>query len=197
MRYLLMLPVFAVALLFIVLTEDCSGNGNTSAVPRRTAYPRIELYDSTFHDASAELYAILMVNDSAQTDITSHSPEATWIDVRYPRYGATLRLTLSCLSGKALHEAIANRSERIALNAGGMQSTVTQLTSAENISSEIITTPGAMVTPLQIIATDSSSILLTGALEMPASAESAEYYDPIVKGVERDLIHMAKHLAKR
>jgi hypothetical protein len=197
MRFLLMLPVFAVALIFISLTDGCSRCSRDNAVPRRTAYPRIELYDSVYRDAAADLPAKIMVNDSTVVDVTSHSPEATWIDVRYPRYGATLRLTLSRLDKEALLEALANRYQRTMLNAGGMQSNVSELTSLSGISAEVIATPGAMVTPLQIIATDSVGFLLTGALEMPPSENEAEYYTPIIEGVERDLIHMAKTLEQR
>lgn len=197
-RLLLMLPTFAVAAIFIILTGDCSGKRADNAVPRRTAYPRVELYDSAYRQAADSLPLVLMVNDSATVDIARHGDEATWIDVRYPRYGAVLRLTLSRLDKGALLKAIANRYERMALNAGGLPSTVTTLTAPDGLSSEIVETPGAMVTPLQIIATDSTSLLLTGALEMPpASADGdndAERYMPVVKGVERDLMHMAKHL---
>ncbi len=167
-RLLLMLPTFVVATLFILLTGDCTGRtDSSSAVPRRTAYPRIELYDSVYRPVSLTLPVRIMVNDSTTVDIASHGDAATWIDVRYPRYGATLRLTLSRLEGDSLFTAIANRRERIALNAGGLRSTVTELTAPNGLSSEIVATPGAMVTPLQIIATDSTGLLFTGALEMP------------------------------
>ncbi len=196
-RLLLMLPTFVVAALFILLTGDCTGRtDSSSAVPRRTAYPRIEFYDSVYRPVSLTLPVRIMVNDSTTVDIASHGDAATWIDVRYPRYGATLRLTLSRLEGDSLFTAIANRRERIALNAGGLRSTVTELTAPNGLSSEIVATPGAMVTPLQIIATDSTGLLFTGALEMPPAlpGNDAEYYMPIVEGVERDLIHMAKNL---
>lgn len=196
-RFLIMLPTFAVAALFILLTGDCTGRtDNSTAVPRRTAYPRIELYDSVYRQASPTLPVKLMVNDSTIVNIALHGDAATWIDVRYPRYGATLRLTLSRLSGDSLLTAIANRRERMALNAGGLRSTVTELTAPHGLSSEIVATPGAMVTPLQIIATDSASLLISGALEMPPALpdNDPEYYMPIIDGVERDLIHMAKNL---
>ena len=196
-RILLMLPTFAVAAIFILLTGECSGRGEGSAVPRRTAYPRIELYDSTYRQASAALPLNLMVNDSTTVEIAVHGEAATWIDVIYPRYSATLRLTLSRLSGDSLRHAIDNRHERMALNAGGLRSTVTELAAPGGLSSEIVSTPGAMVTPLQIIATDSTGLLLTGALELTPSANDAEYYLPIIHGVERDLIHMAKNLTVR
>ena len=118
-----MLPTFVVAALFILLTGDCTGRtDSSSAVPRRTAYPRIELYDSVYRPVSLTLPVRIMVNDSTTVDIASHSDAATWIDVRYPRYGATLRLTLSRLEGDSLLMAIANRRERMALNAGGLRS---------------------------------------------------------------------------
>lgn len=101
-----------------------------------------------------------MVNDSTTVDIASHGDAATWIDVRYPRYGATLRLTLSRLEGDSLFTAIANRRERIALNAGGLRKDCDGTDCPQRAFIGNRGHPGAMVTPLQIIATDSTGSLL-------------------------------------
>lgn len=187
----------------LLAAGGCSGGGGDVPTPRRTAYPRIEAYPATYGDASATLPVVMLLNDSARVAVSEHGREATWVDAVYPRYGgAVLRLTVSRLDGDALLQAIANRRERMVLNAGGLPTVVTTLTAPGGLSSEMLTTPAAAVTPLQIVATDSASLLIAGALELPRPdgqnvEQSAEYYAPVVTAVERDLLHMAKHLEAR
>ena len=162
-------------------------------IPRRTAYPRIELYDTCYRTLPS---TGIEVNAQATASVGKGADgDATWIDIAYPRYRATMRLTLRRLSGRELDRAIANRMERADRDAGGSAAEITEIASPDGIETIIALTPQARVTPLQIIATDHRSFLLSGAVQLDASEGwSGEAARPAVEAVRRDMEHLATHL---
>ena len=102
-----------IIILFILLVGMSSCRHKDSNVtPRRYAYPRIEAYDSTYRRLTVGPVSI-EVNAAAATS----SPKDGWLDIYYPRYGATVYL--SATHTDDLPRAIANRRQRISLNLGG------------------------------------------------------------------------------
>lgn len=85
---------------------------DADVTPRRYAYPRIEAYDSTYRRVTVGPVSI-EVNAAALTD----SPKDGWLDIRYPRYGATIYISANRTDD--LPGALANRRQRISLNLGG------------------------------------------------------------------------------
>ncbi len=64
-----------------------------------------------------------------------------------------------------------NRRERMELNSGGATTVITELTSAGNWHCELAETRTSLTTPVQLLATDSASVL-SGAfyLDLPAGS---------------------------
>ncbi len=93
-------------------------------------------------------------------------------------------------------QAIDNRLTRMSLNTGGNTTEITELKSPAGISSTILVSPEATVTPIQILSTDSTGILLSGALEITGQEATPEEIAPIVNAVKEDIIHTAKHLTR-
>jgi len=54
---------------------------------------------------------------------------------------------------------------------------------------------GSALTPLNIMATDGSSFILSGALELKRIPSSAEEAAPVVDAVYADLLHLGRTLA--
>lgn len=172
------------------------GRSDGNPVPRPVAYPRIERYTAQYDTINAGKVA-LPVNAFATTDIRQKDRQNTWINVGYPRYRATLRYTLSRLKGEELSRAIENRLTRMSLNAGGNMTEIIELQSLDGIKSTILVTPGAVVTPVQILSTDSTGIMLSGVLEINSTTATPEEISPVVAAVKDDLLYTAKHISRQ
>ncbi len=186
-----------IMLLIATALAGLSGCGNRSTdrppIPRRTAYPRIEAYDSTYIRIPQAGRINLEVNSSAEISVPRDSDGILWIDINYPRYGAVLHLTMNKASRRELSEISRNRRQRFDLDTEGMRVVMTQVANPE---AEVLIgkVAGLNVTPLNLTATDSETYFLSGALEfkrMPATAEEAA---PIVDAVYNDLIHLGRTL---
>jgi hypothetical protein len=136
----------------------------------------------------------ITVNAEAVTKIVRSVDTGVWIDVEYPRYGSTLHLTLS--QGGDVASTMKNRMERMELNVGDSPTTVTELRHAA-IEGMVVEAPSARVTPLQLLATDNRTFVLSGALEPSDSVvvmSDVEAAAPIVEALRRDMIKMVEGL---
>lgn len=204
LRLLLILPVFVVAGVFVALTEDCSGSSaDSAAIPRRTVYPRIEICDSTYKPYSYAKNPIIEVNAHAKFSQGIDGSKGTFSSIFYPSYDPRKGVRVECTTRRwkdidNLTHDLKLRHERIALNVGSNEARVTTLTSPDGITSTIVTSPASTVTPVQLLSTDSTTFVFSAVLFIPdREGVEPEYYAPIVSGVERDLIHMAKTMRQR
>lgn len=177
-------------LLFIALAlAGCVGaDHRPTAVPRPRAYPRAELYPEAYSPVEAGGIT-LMVNDSARVSV---SPGG-WVDIAYPAYGVTVNCTVTPVCGATLGSVLDNRSERMALNAGSAYGEITRLTAASGAGATLLESHGAGLTPLQFLATDSSSWVLSGAATM-ADVASTDSIRPVIDALRADIIFLLKEL---
>ncbi|MCM1092508.1 MAG: hypothetical protein NC421_00980 [Lachnospiraceae bacterium] len=176
-------------IIIAVAAISCTGNGDKAPVPRRVAYPRVALYDSTYVEITG-LPVKFAVNSSVGVMVNQKSEVTQWINIHYPRYGATARLTLQMLPKNEIAATLANRMERAMLDTGGYPTELTELTSPSGVASTIMLTPSATVTPLHFIATDSATFVLSGAVEFKST--DIEANAPAVNAIHADLLHAAK-----
>lgn len=181
----------ALSVVALSLAVACDGGGH-NAIPRRTAYPRVQLCD-TVYDAVEWGGMRLSLNSGATVSVDSRVDGTGWINVAYPGYGAVVRLTLSFPADIAA--VMDNRMQRIGLNAGDSPTAVTRL-SGHGVDGIIVEAPGAAVTPLQLLATDHSRYVLSGAVEFTdtVSMSDAEARRPVVDALRRDMIHLIESL---
>lgn len=181
-------------MLLLGLACGCSGQradgGGETPVPRREGYIRIAPYDSLYRAAGP---MGLELNAAALVTATPRPDGSLWIDARYPRYGATLRLTYITGSAGEISHAVENRLERARLNLGGNSADLTELVSADGtVESMVMLSHAAAVTPVQFLATDRRTALLTGVAEF--DTPDPEVNRPAAEAIRSDLIHLAKHL---
>jgi len=181
---------------------SCSGSGNTAdeypATPRQKAYPRPQLYDTIYTEAEGvpcnfTVNAMTVTtNKTANTAIKGN--RAIWLDVEYPAYNAILRCTFTPANDeKTRNETVENRTERMALNLGDNAAEQTDVSSPYGFSAIVLTATGATITPVQFIAAGNRWVI-SGALEMPSAAISTDSVRPMIKAVEKDVIHALRHL---
>lgn len=185
--------VLGIAAAAALMSASCSGGGE-AAVPRPEGYPRIEAYPESYTRLEGTTFE---VNDSARVvERRRSADDALWVTLRYPRYGGALfYLTFTPVGPSTINSVLDNRAERMALNAGGGASVLTDLVSDGGYNCRVMTTPAGTVTPVQFLAS-SPGMVVSGALfvDGAANATSPDSLRPVVEAVERDVIHGLKHL---
>ncbi len=173
-----------------VALSGCSGGSRQADVPKPDAWPRVTVYPAAY-SRSVDGFA---VNDSA---LIERGDSAGWYTLLYPAYGPGTRiyLTVSAVSPTQLPQAIDNRTERMALNAGGGRSELTELESEGGFACSLLTTRAGTLTPLQFLAYNRWGKMVSGVLFIDGAATAApDSFAPVVDAIERDIVHSLKHL---
>lgn len=183
-----------IALLTLISISSCGSRQDQGSVPKPEAWPRIEL-PSTDYQTYAIGPAELQFNSSVQVETERKDNKNWWITARYPQYRTVaIYLTLSDEDTKNISQVIDNRRERMELNAGGATTIVTELTSAGGWHCELTETRTSLTTPIQLLATDSTTVL-SGALYLNLPADtSVDSIAPIIGAVRDDMLFLLKNL---
>ncbi|MBR5333031.1 MAG: hypothetical protein IKV32_07035 [Muribaculaceae bacterium] len=186
------LPIWVIAMALSLILCECSDNN--VATPRRKAFPRIITHDSTFyvmenlpiHFEISKIASITL--DSASV---SSSNNSRWINIYYKPYNATIYCTFTQADNASIKEVLSNRSERMALNSGGLTSELIELTNANKFYSQILITEQNKVTPIQFLSTNNQNWVISGALCID-KYKNIDSIRPVINVVKRDIIHSLK-----
>lgn len=194
---LTLLPIWSVAIISALVLSECTAD-DIKPIPRRTAYPRIEICDTTY--CKSALLPITLEINSKATAISLNNKhgndKSQWIDINYPTYNGVLSCTFSPATDTfSLNKILENRTERIALNLGETSFEVTDISNIYGISGKIYFTQTNMVTPLMFVATDHDKWVLSGSFGFNSSQViTFDSVAPIIEAVNNDLIHAIKNL---
>ncbi|MDE6459695.1 MAG: hypothetical protein K2K52_02515 [Paramuribaculum sp.] len=168
-----------------VLTLSACGRSDRS-YPRAIAYPRPEIYDSTYRQLIGfpiEFY----INSSAQEQAVSETSEASWWDVRYPAYNATLHLSSVALRSGEEEAQLHSRIERMVMNCGGAAVSEEEFYSTDSAYRVLIFyEPGYTPTPVQFVALGNGR-LTGGAFSFDDSSVTPDSVAPLLQSVVRDI----------
>ncbi len=194
MKKTTLIYILLAVVVLVVTVVACDGRRSSEAVPRRTAYPRVSLCDTTY-SATVAGDVTLWVNDGAKLSVVENGGDgnARWFDIGYPDYKAVIHLTV--LTPVDMAAAMENRLQRIELNAGDSPATVSEL-SGNGVEGILVSTPQAMVTPLQILATVRDRVVVSGAVEFTDTLyrDDAEARRPVVEALRTDLTRLIEGL---
>ncbi|MGN0220473.1 MAG: hypothetical protein ACI4AX_09360 [Muribaculaceae bacterium] len=176
------LPLICVITLAATCATACGGHDDT-ATPRRRAYQRIEAYAPEY-TAVDSLPVRLLVNSSA----TVSRPRRDWVNVSYPRYNATIFISVTETDSGNIDDVIANRIERIALNAGDVRVDALDIDNGR-FSSTLYDAPAAVAMPLQFVATDGKSLVVSASVffDNADRITSLDSVAPAIEAIRRDL----------
>ena len=188
--YMSMALVIIVIANMAILLSHCATSD--FVIPKPRAYFRIEPYDTVYREFD-KLPLTLMVNDSAQCTLVNDSAKASgseWINIYYPRYKATLYCSYLPVTRKSLRKHIDNRMQRIILNAGQeIPRNIIFEDTIRNMSASVYFTSSESISPLQFIATDSTSYLFSGALYFNDKVKE-DSISPVIGYITDDVIYM-------
>ncbi len=163
----------------------CNGHGGESrAIPRRPAYPRLQLPDTAM---TLETQAPLqfMVNSHA----IASWPRPDWLDIAYPTIGATIHVTFTPVTPATVDDVMHNRMERLMLNAGAGITHQAEFTNSHGFDIYMARGEGS-TTPVQFLATDGRNMVVSGAAVMPGITASTptDSIGPAVDALYRDIL---------
>ncbi len=187
-----MIPFWIIVTVSFFSFCECRNQGNDEvAVPRRVGYPRIRLCDTLYKPADiTPLYLEVNAEAVVIEKTTESGSESYWFDINYPAYNGTIYCTLSKTSRLTVSEIIANRLERISLNLGNDGQHESIALKKGNVSSQVITTRGNMVSPIMFIATDNQNWVFSGTFNFNASQKlNYDSVAPIINAVKKDIVH--------
>lgn len=181
-------PAVTAALLLLVLSGLAACSGRPAPTPRPRAYPRPALYPRTYHAVPLPFGPdSIAVNDSA----TFLPGPDGWFDIVYPAYGITVNCTLTPANGPAdIAPIMDNRRERIRLNLADRHARV-----AGRGGNTLIVAPTALRTPVQFLATDSATYVLSGVAvaDFPPLTDP-DSVAPAIDAVATDIALMLNNL---
>lgn len=180
----LLIPLVVV----VVVGGAACSRQRPAPIPRPAAFPRPVVYSESYHTDTLGGLA-LEVNDSAHLS----SPQPGWFNLEYPAYKTIVNCTLT--RGGNIAEALNNRAQRMALNIGAAGGDIEQFTSRSGLYVTLITAPEAMRTPVLFLATDSTSMLLSGvAVASLSPSTPVDSVAPQVTALAADMRRLLRQL---
>lgn len=187
----LLLPVCLASLL-------CACSGQTSRdktpVPRPEAWPRIAIYDSIYQVVDS-LPVVFEANASAKIEHTRPG----WVNINYPAYNSTIYLTVTETNPAEIESVVDNRLERMALNISENADARQEHFVSPEFESLMLVSPGTRSTPLQFVATDRRSTVVSGTafLHNAGQIASTDSVAPVIESLRHDIVHALKNLTIR
>lgn len=182
------------ALTIIAAASTLMVSCRQQATPRPEGYFRIDKYPACYHNDTIGRVT-LQVNDSARSIVPPQpSGNASWLNIAYPRYRATIYLSYIPLSHN-LEQLMAESIElvyRQNINTERVEA-IAYEDSETQLYATLYTLSAQSATPLQFIATDSIHYLLRGALyfDTPVKADSVA---PALQHIENDIMQMIESI---
>lgn len=171
--------------LFILLIVSCSNRaGDDTAVPRRTAFPRVPaLSDSMI------VQKVGNVCFELNADALARRPSDIWLDAVYTSLGATMHLSVNHLeSVKALEDAYNNRLQRISLNLGDAPAEVSHVVNSHDFDCEMVVALEGVATPVQFIAAGPGGTFVSGSFVISGKFEPADSIRPVVDALQSQVL---------
>lgn len=171
--------------IFILLLAACSGGaGDDTAVPRRTAFPRVpDLSDSTV------VITVGNICFELSSDASVSHPSETWLDASYPVLGATLHMSVNrTYTPEAFEETLDNRLQRISLNLGDASAGVSRFVNENGFDCEMVVAPEGVATPVQFMAVWQRNVFVSGSFVISGSIAPADSIRPVVEHLQSQAV---------
>lgn len=183
---------------FAISAVSCGGDGGaeSAAVPRRVAYPRLSLPKAEYDTMSFGNHHLIF-NRSASVETERAENGNRWFTATYPDIdGSQLMVTAIECAPEAIASILDNRAERINLNLSGNPGEVFELD--DSILSGQVIVSRSISTPIQFLATDNQSLVVSGALYMPKlTAQTRDSLAPAIDYVFSDVVAMLENLSRQ
>ncbi|MDE6396290.1 MAG: hypothetical protein K2K84_03370 [Muribaculaceae bacterium] len=178
----------------VLCLSGCSSSDDTgavsSAVPRPTAYPRLDLPDTASVVLTDGLPVHVRVSQAATCSVSSadgERPAALTVDYP-PRTGASVYFTFIPVDGANIEKVLDARRERISLNLNGAPASTTHAF-GDGIEAVIVTAQTGSQTPVQLLADIDGRwvVSATAFVHEPSAAFSYDSVRPLYDRLSEDM----------
>ncbi len=170
-------------------------------IPKPKGEMRIERLDTAYYDIRNFPLTFPISHDAiVDNDTTTHSDGNHWLTIRYPRHNTLIYCTYTPISRSTLSKQLQNRLDRIIKN-NTLKMPKSIVFETDTLSKEG-TRPSAelffsdnrnAVIPLQFIATDSISYLLSGAVYFQGEIK-VDSISPVIDILTEDILYGLQHI---
>lgn len=171
----------------------CS-NTDSTPVPRKYAYPRINISEAAYSQADSVPVVDFAVNTAEARLLVN--PKGC--DIVYDRYGATVYVSVisNLDTPEKFNDAWDNRVERINRNLGGTQKNTVEVKN-KNFTGVVIIAPTVSQTPIQLLSANTDDGVIVSATAFMHNNIPTNAYDsiaPIYQAISHDITNLAKTL---
>lgn len=171
----------------LLLVAACSCVRHEKNMPRPNVFPRIEIYDSVYKPLTG--FPVKFEINAGAVAIPVEGNRYKWWDVRYPKYNATLHLSVLSFDPYKEADVVKSRIERMIMNMGEAKAAEEVFFSADSVFKVLLFhEPGFTPTPVQFVALGHGTII-NGAFRFNTAGLSPDSVAPVVRSVVRDIKH--------
>lgn len=185
-----------ISLIILSLLWGCTPD-KTTPVPRRRAFPRVQIPDTAFTRLNG-LPLLLSVNKAQPVLTEMRSDGSVWLTVEYPAYGARILCTFTPVDENTIGSVLDNRYERMSLNAGAGTHTMDEFDNPGGYHSSILRSQPTSATPLQFISARRyhPRWVVSGSVffENASPKTSADSVRPVIEIMHGEVIKMLKSI---
>lgn len=180
------LPALALTL---ALMAGCGACGhNDTPVPRREAYARINAYSHRYEPVGADTVPVtVMAPTDADATVSRGGKGAWWVTIRYPRYRASIYVTILPVHTDSISAIMTRRMERLALDMGSSAPRIARWERG-NFSGISATAPWVLTTPAKMMAHDGRH--LVSATVYCEGYNDADQLAPVAGALITDMNHL-------
>ena len=170
-------------------------------IPKPKGEMRIERLDTTYYDVVDFPLSFPISRDAiVDKDTTVHSDGNHWLTIRYPRHNALIYCTYTPINTYTLPIQLKNRMDRVIKN-NTLKIPKSIIFEADKMSKGGILKSAELffsdnrdaVIPLQFIATDSTTFLLSGAVCFQCKVV-ADSIAPVIDILTEDILYGLQHI---
>lgn len=166
-----------------VIVCGCSDR-HPNAIPRPTAYPRLEITADSIGQPAAIETTAFRINRHAQFDLDSAN--SLWANIVYPAsLGATAHISLSYPDN--FDAAIANRQKRFALNLADAPATSEEFLIGAWECVLVYSNRPSLTTPVQFYGANPDGRFISGAVALKNPGNNADSIAPLVALLRDDM----------
>lgn len=196
-RGIILLIGCVAAALASILVLKCEGvEREYQPIPKPHGYMRVDLPMADYY-LVGKLPVNFELNALAKDTIPvgAVGSDAKWLDIVYPQFNATIHCSYIGVDASSFYYRLDNRIERVMMNANFQPPEMVDVVSIADsrVKSTLFINRLGGVTPVEFIATDSVSFLLSGTLAIYNNGEvESDSITPMIKYIESDIVHLLK-----
>ncbi len=167
---------------------------NEKTTPKPIAYQHIENITTAYTPHNVNSFP-LQFNISDGAVVENNQQNRGWINIKYPKYNATIYCSYIDIENKNLQQEIAKNRELVYVHAKH-SSEITTLNYSDTtkcVWAELFILNGNVATPLQFIATNNSSYIFRGSLYFDTQVNS-DSIAPIVEYLQTDITQIIESI---